>query len=309
MPQLHIAIAAQTAQRLDWTLLGVSKQTLRPATVVISADNDDPEILDRALTASVVAKRDLVLVQRAFTGETRVAQVRNNAVRALLLLGVAPNDRLIGIDGDCVPSPLLCEAHERTGRRGEVVLGSRIDLTDEQSASFSESKLRAGVPPVEVTPEQDKLLKRRQRRYSFYARLRPLGLVKPHKPKLVDSNYSVRFDDYVRVNGFDEENSPGSRDGDDFGQRLYAAGIPPGIAVYVARSYHLYHPSKDPAPRLNSGVLAPIRLRLPWRCLMGLENPVEQPAPVLRICRAGQVVDERELPMILPQPPTSSISR
>jgi len=313
VPNLHVAIATHSPKPLDWTLLGIAKQTLRPATVVVSADNDREDILETVLDASAQCKRDLVLVQRASRGEDGIAQTRNNAVRALIMLGVASSDRIITLDADCVPSPLLCEVHERVGRRGEVVVGSRIDLSDEQSASFSVANLRAGISPVDVLPEQESLLRRRQRRYTWYARLRPLGLVKPHKPKLVESNFSVRVDDFVRVNGFDEEQSPGSREGDDMGRRLYAAGIPPGIAVMLARTYHLYHPSRDPAPRpaapLSGSGLAPVRLRLTWRCVRGLDRPIEQEKPIVRICRAGRVVDERVLAMPTLQPPTGTGTR
>lgn len=311
VPELHVAIAAHEPDPLRLTLLGIAKQTLRPATVIVSADNDDPAVLQEVCEASAAYKRDIVLVQRKHQGGARVAQVRNNAVRALLMLGATGNDRVIGLDGDCVPVPLLCEMHERTGRRGEVVLGSRIDLSDEQTAAFSPSRLRAGVEPVELMPDQIAMLRRRQRRYSWYARLRPLGFVKPHKPKLSDSNYSLRLDDFLRVNGFDEETSAGSRDGDDFGRRVYAAGIPPGIAVMSARAYHLYHPSRDPLPRsgTNSGVFSAVSLRLPWRCVRGLDQPVEQPTPLLRVCRGGGVVDERAVLNPETQPPTASVTR
>ncbi|MEK6702691.1 MAG: galactosyltransferase-related protein, partial [Planctomycetota bacterium] len=157
--------------------------------------------------------------------------------------------------------------------------GFRIDLSPEQTEAFDEDAVRRGRAPTKIADEQIAELVRRDARYRRSALLRRFALAKAHKPKLLSANFSVRMGDYRAVNGFDTEYVGWGAEDDDLGRRLYRAGVRPVVGVKEAIVYHQWHATRAPSAWHENAGAARFAMRLPVRCVRGLENPLEQPTP------------------------------
>lgn len=277
-----LAIITHTPRHLRRCLLAVACADARPSRVAVSCDGNAPELLAAARSASREFELPFLLVSREHTGQGRSGQTRNNAARALLAAGAAESSRLVFFDGDCCPARDCFEAHRRLGGtdgmpHGGVVVGFRVDLSEEQSADFDEAAVREGRPPADISLTQWSQLERRDRRYRRTVFWRKLGLAKAHKPKILSANFSVPLGTFVKINGFDEEFVGWGAEDDDVGRRLYAAGAVPCVGVRACVVYHQWHATRAPAS-WNKIPGADRFLRgTPTRCLRGIENPVEQP--------------------------------
>jgi hypothetical protein len=277
----HLIVVTHTPDRLRRTLLGVACQTHTPDSITLTCDAESDAIRAAAQSACDEFDISLTLIMRPRHDLSRAGQARNNAVRHLVSQSIAPDAPLIFFDGDCVPAPTAVADHVAALDRpapshAKLVIAWRFEMTPEQTEAFDELSLRAGRPPIEPTPEQWADLRRRHARLARQARLHSLGLTKPHKPKLLGANFSVRPDDYIRVNGHDETYEDWGQEDDDLGRRLYMARVKPVIAVKDILAYHQYHPTRAPR-KLAEGRNAH-RLEEPcaMRCERGLEHPVDQ---------------------------------
>lgn len=287
MPALHLVITTHTTRHLRRALLGAACQERRADRVVVSTDNDQPEIAEVVGAGAAEFGMPITLVQRPFRGDSRSGQVRNNGVRALLRETGATSTpggvRLVFLDGDCCPAPGTLAAHEDLGGQGALVIGFRVDLTSPQTEGFDEAAVARGGAPVAITDEQTRMLMERERRYRRHAWLRRLGLMSAHKPKLLSANFSIPLDVFVRINGFDEEYVGYGGEDDDLGRRVYRTGGKAVIGIAAAVVYHLWHPSRAAGDWAESPGIARFRMRTPDRAAFGLDRPFDQPEPTVRV--------------------------
>jgi hypothetical protein len=107
-----------------------------------------------------------------------------------------------------------------------------------------------------------------------------LGLIKPHKPKIISAHYAVSVRAMRAINGFDEEYVEYGYEDDDLARRLHALKPPPKAAIVVRTipALHLWHPSRAPArPTDAPGYARFATAGLPVRCRRGWQEPVDQP--------------------------------
>ena len=278
---LVVIIPTHTTRHLRHTLLGVSCQTRRAELVVVSCDNEGSDLRELVATCADELGLNILLVQRPFTGKARSGQVRNNAVRGMIKDRDWPQaTRLVFFDGDCCPAPEVLATHERLAQAGRhgLVVGHRFDLTEEQTAKFDETALRAGRWPVQVTDEQVVALRSREARYRRQVLLRRFGLTKSHKPKVLSANFSVALGTYLAINGFDESYEGYGQEDDDFGRRVYAHGDRPIVGVAALPVFHLYHPTRAPeawdrSPNARKFLQ---ESRGCAKCAMGVDHPAAQ---------------------------------
>jgi hypothetical protein len=243
MAPLIAIVTTHTTRHLRRCLLGVAAQSRRADRVLVTCDGDGMDLCDEAAAAATEFALPLTLIRRAHAGVARSGQVRNNAVRAIAADAAPAEALLVFLDGDICPAPGCFAAHEHLSRAADLVLAYRIDLTEQQTADFDESALRAGRDPAQISADQDRDLTQRQQRYRRALLLRRIGLGKPHKPKLLSANFSVRLRMFMRVNGFDELYEHYGQEDDDLGRRLHAAGARTALGLVAARAYHLWHPT------------------------------------------------------------------
>ncbi|MBC7836073.1 MAG: glycosyltransferase [Phycisphaerales bacterium] len=292
MPPLAVIIPTHTTRHLRRTLLGVAHQSRRPDAVVVTCDNDDAEIALLVEACAAELALLITLVQRPHTGAFRLAQVRNNGVRALMEAGFGDDCRVVFLDGDCCPSHGAMEGHERVGAEGggggrgaDLVIGFRVDLTPEQTEGFDEAAVRSGKLAAEPTAEQWELLRRRERRYKRHLIMRRLGIGKPHKPKPLGANHSVTLRSYKLVNGYDEEFQFYGCEDDDFGRRLYRAARPlpyrAAVGIIETVVLHQWHPTSAPKDWTGTKGAELLKADRPARARYGLDSPLPQDRPVV----------------------------
>lgn len=281
---IHVVLITHTTRHLRRTLLGVAAQRRAADTVTVSGDVDDDAIRELLEVVAGETGLAITLVRRPHQGISRSAQVRNNAVRALLARG-AGDGLLVFLDGDCCPGPDVLETYERLRAGGDLVIGYRFDLTAGQTDAFDEAALAAGRPPVDPTPAQWKLLTWRHRRYRRAEILRSMGLLRwGHKPKVLSANFGLTMSRFRQVNGFDEEYLGWGGEDDDLGRRVYRVGGRPVVAVKDLMVYHLFHDTRRDSRWSDAPGVKRFLKGGPARCVHGVENPYPQdPVEVLEL--------------------------
>jgi hypothetical protein len=295
MRPVHVIIPTHTTRHLRLTLLGVALQSMPPVSVTVSCDNDKDEIRDHLAEIAREFGFPITLVRRPHQGMERLAQVRNNAVRALT--GRLPADiggkpgltkeqfdedpQLLFLDGDCFLEQDAIAKHGRLASDRELVIPFRVDTTKAQMDEFDEDRARRGEMPIEISAQQRRLLAGRQRRYERQQRMRRMPLigpllVKPHKPKLLGGHHSVRLSSYLAVNGHDEEYHTWGTEDDDFCRRVYETGAASVVAIDQIDCLHLYHPTRNPGDWHARPNAERFKGDLPTRCAHGLDNPMPQ---------------------------------
>jgi hypothetical protein len=276
MSATHIIISTHTTRHLRATLLGVAIQRPRPATVVVSIDNDKRDIRDLCAAVSRELSMPILVAWRSFPDEVRVGQVRNNGVRGLLKARPpADDDWLHFLDGDSVCPPGMLAAAESLRSGHNLLIGGRVLLTEEQTRRFDEAALMARNEPVEMDQRQRDELAARHSRYLRQQVLKRFGLAKPHKPKVLGANHACTLAVYRRVNGYDETFLGAWREDDDFGRRVHLAGGRAVVAVKTVCVYHLWH-ELNPQKRENWSELPATEGDSPWLPQAGLDHPLPQ---------------------------------
>jgi predicted glycosyltransferase involved in capsule biosynthesis len=130
---------------------------------------------------------------------------------------------------------------------------------------------------VGLTADQIASIEDRHRRLTWQARLRPFGLAKPHKPKVLGADFSVRFSAFAKINGMDEEYVGYGSEDDDVGRRLYASGASVAVGIKQLEIYHLWHQTRKGQAWEESSGVARFKTKTPTRAAFGLDHPLEQP--------------------------------
>jgi hypothetical protein len=278
---VHVVVPTHTPRYLDFVLVGLARQTVRAATVVVSCDTDDAgigEVIER--WAPRLGMR-VWWVRRAHHGGERLCQVRNNGVRHLTQgLGIS-SGRLVILDGDTVASDSCLEGHARMGERADLVYPFRVDVPEARSAAISAEGVLSGADVLTVSADDALKLERRHRRYRRQLFMRRIGLGPAHKPKLLGGHFSVSLETYVRLNGFDEHYQGWGFKDDEFAYRAARLGVGCVVAVRDLIVFHLYHRTRQGAGRMADLPTAERfrrRALLPLVAENGIERPIEQNA-------------------------------
>ena len=143
--------------------MGIKFQTLKPKTIIFSCDTDNTEIGNILSKLSREFSIDILWAYRPNMGCPRVAQVRNNGVRALMRYAdYTKKDLLIFLDGDTVPESNLFEKYFRNSEKYELVLGWRVDYSKEDMREFCEENIINVLPPLKIPDKQIRYLKKLQ---------------------------------------------------------------------------------------------------------------------------------------------------
>lgn len=288
--RIHVIVSTHTSRHLRHVLMGVRCQQRPADRVVVAVDNDKPEIADLVRACVDEFAMPITLTQRPFNGVGRVAQTRNNGIRALLSTGdIGDDDLIVLFDGDCTPMPDVLERYETLAEHGDLIIGWRVYLTEQQTEEFDEQAMCNGRPPAAIPQAMFEGLKRRHRRFLRCNFLRPFHLSKCNKPNVLGGNHAVRWPVYCAVNGYDEAFQGWGSEDDDLGRRIYRAGGKTVVAVRDVLAYHLYHPeqSKDNEPTKQAK--QKLKGRFKVKAEFGIDNPFPQELPTVTIVEPSVV--------------------
>jgi len=166
----------------------------------------------------------------------RAAMARNRGTLA------AAGDYIIFLDGDCVPQRDFIARHRALARRGYLVSGSRILL----SQSLTERALRERID-VAAMPLAERLRLRLHGDMNkvLQTMLRWPDIGRERKKfswrRIKSCNLAVWKDDLVKVNGFDESFTGWGHEDSDLVVRLFHAGVLRKDGAMATEVLHLWH--------------------------------------------------------------------
>lgn len=237
MNELGVSVIVTTynwPNALDRVLSGLFSQHYQNVEVIIADDGSKEE------TGHVIQKwqqRAPFPVQHCWHPDEgfRAAMIRNRAV------ALAKKEYLVFIDGDCVPLPNFVRNHAKLAEKGYFVAGNRLLLSE----SFTDKVLTERIPLEKYSVLQWGVaaLKRECNRFLPILTL-PVG----HLRKLSNRwqgvktcNLGLWREDYLRVNGLDEDYVGWGFEDSDLIVRLLRANLKRKSGKFATGVVHLWH--------------------------------------------------------------------
>ncbi|MCC8165144.1 MAG: glycosyltransferase family 2 protein [Planctomycetes bacterium] len=286
---MKISLLIATYERPDalrQVLQSVVRQTVQPDEVIIGDDGSGPR------TADVITefKNGGLPITHAWLPHDgfRPARMRNHSVAH------STGDYLIITDEDVVLHPRFVEDHRWASRPGFFVQGTRALLREMATADFVES----GKPWPSLFAYDIG-----NRKNLFRSRLlaRLCSRTATGLRGIRTANFALWRDDFVRVNGFNEEFIGWGREDSEFVTRLFNAGVQRKNLKFTALGCHLYHPPRSREGLVeNEAVLATTIDKGATRCSKGFSLHVKDrdgAAPVVDHAAApGGATPESSVP-------------
>ena len=215
------------SQSLDLVLRSLNLQTILPYEILIADDGSKQE------TKQLIQdfQKKITIPIRHFWQEDmgfRKSKILNKAVAGTTAAYI------IQIDGDCIMHPRFIEDHVNFAHKGVYLYGSRVNiLPDFVTKVFEYKKIKFNLFSKEI--------KNRTRTLHF-----PLlsKLYKSHKgisKKFRGCNVSFWREDFISINGYNEDYEGWGREDSDLAIRLGNNGIKAGRLRYSGIVYHIHH--------------------------------------------------------------------
>ncbi|WP_432204680.1 glycosyltransferase [Cetobacterium somerae] len=221
-------------------------QEILPFEVIITDDGSKENVLDYISDLLPKAKFKVKHVYQEDKG-FRKTRALNNGVK------VSEGDFLIFCDQDLVFGSDYIKTVIENASDKEFINFRPINLTENERNKFIKlqengeidySSFIKGLPTEYVESVKRTLKKDRNRRIFNRLKLKKRGI------KLVGMSYAVSKENYIKVNGYDEKYQGWGYEDDDFGNRLYAAGITGKEGITKDIQLHLWH-HMDPTKKIS----------------------------------------------------------
>ncbi len=248
------------------SLDALARQTHLPDVVVIADDGSEPPADPGLFMQPFQA---LLHVWHPDSGNTKPVML-NRAVAQL------ETDVVLFVDGDCLAHRRFVEDHLDLLRRnpGRYIQGSRAEILRAEAGGF-----RPDFSTVFRYAATGKITSR-IKAFRFPKPFRRWVWGGPFYP--CGSNISLRREDFLKVNGYDERFSGFGNEDNDFCYRLQGTGVAPVMASGCCILYHLGHPLL-PRSESNAAQLAENLKAGPMDSHPGLEGTCQRaPAPLVR---------------------------
>lgn len=221
---------------LELVLKSLREQTSLPDEVLIADDGSTDET--KQLIESFSAKSPIKVVHVWHEDKGfRKAVILNKAVAK------SSSDYIIQIDGDCIMHPEFIADHKRNVQPNTYLYGTRATITKEALPRiFDEKQTKYHY--------FSKDLKKRSR--TLHSSLLS-ALYRPHKEfssNFRGCNVSFWRQDFIDINGYNENFEGWGREDSDLVIRLGNNGVLARRLRYVAIVYHIYHP-ENPRDQLK----------------------------------------------------------
>ncbi len=150
---------------------------------------------------------------------------------------------LLFLDGDCVIPPDHLAVHMRMRRPHRAWTGDCVRLDPAMTQRMTEEAVKnAEYLRWPLRAEYQRLAIAHWKAVFYHA------IRHPRKPRVLSGNLAVWRDDFLRINGFDQQYRGWGCEDDDFGLRLHQAGIRVCSIRRWTRTYHLWHPRVESVP-------------------------------------------------------------
>lgn len=259
----------KSVSELEAILFALEKQSRSDFEIIVSEDGESEQV------AEVVSYWKDVLGERlAHTSQPDLGFRKNRALNRSV--NASRTERLIFIDGDCVPGKRFVEAHGFCLEHSSLVAGRRVELGPKWSdrlisdpswsLTLSSTPLYLALLPSLVidgvkNPESGITSK---------------VLHKLHVNRyvtLVGCNFSCSKDVLESINGFNEDyQSPGLGEDSDLQARFEKIGILPKSGKFLTPIFHLSHPRNYLVSPENIRLYEATKSQRTPKCVNGLNS-------------------------------------
>lgn len=218
-------------QALELLLLSIKQQTVLPNEVIIADDGSGEET--RALIARFQQDFPVPLLHVWHEDiKNRKPRIMNQAIAK------AKYDYIVEIDGDIIMHPNFIEDHLRFAEKGYYLYGSRVNIQPALLPEIFEQK-RTRFHFF------SKGIKKRGRTLHLPFMMQFAERVKERSAKLRGCNMSFWREDFIRINGFNENLVGWGQDDSEMIERMHNLGIHGKRLKFAGIAYHIYHPEQN----------------------------------------------------------------
>ncbi|WP_027138886.1 glycosyltransferase family 2 protein [Gaetbulibacter saemankumensis] len=218
-------------EALELVLLSVKKQRVFPDEVIIADDGSTKETKTLIEAFNQEFPVPIKHVWHKDIGFTKSA-ILNKAIAE------AKGSYIIQADGDCILHPCFVKDHIEFAQKGYYLFGSRVNIQKAHLRSLFEIK----QTNFSVF---SKGIKKRTRALRFPL-LSRLYLPKPNfSKKYRGCNTSYFKEDFIAVNGYNEEFQGWGREDSELALRLHNYGLQGRRLRYRGIVFHIYHQEKS----------------------------------------------------------------
>ncbi|RXJ69150.1 glycosyl transferase family 2 [Halarcobacter ebronensis] len=226
---------------LELILDSLSTQTLLPNEIIISEDGNSEEM--STFVQKMKNKHTKLNIIHIFQDDIgwRKNRALNNAIVT------ATSEYLIFIDGDCIPYSKFIEAHVNNAKENVVLCGKRMELGERYSKLIKQRKLKVSDIEKNFFLILPKLIIDKTNHLedgiplsngNFIYKL----LKKRYVRHIIGCNFSCFKDDFIKINGFNEDFiNPSEGEDVDPSWRFRAKGVELVSCRLIANIAHIYH--------------------------------------------------------------------
>ncbi|WP_037349017.1 glycosyltransferase family 2 protein [Sediminibacter sp. Hel_I_10] len=217
-------------EALELVLKSVLNQKVMPSEIIIADDGSSAEtklLIDQFKTRLKIPLHHVWQEDKGF----RKSMILNKAIAK------ACGEYIIQIDGDCIVHPSFIEDHLRYAIKGTYLSGSRVSINkDALKSIFSKQKVTYHF--------LSKGLKKRGRalHLPFLSRFYKASIEFNLRNR--GCNMSYAREDFISVNGYNEDFEGWGREDSELGRRFHNYGLMNRRLKNIAIVYHIYHFAK-----------------------------------------------------------------
>ncbi|WP_373811190.1 glycosyltransferase family 2 protein [Porphyromonas macacae] len=214
---------------LEICLLSVSRQTVLPDEIIIADDGSSPET--GAMIESMKPRLNIPVLHVWHEDKGfRKTVILNKAVAR------STGDYIIQVDGDVLLSKNFIKDHKELMEKGYFVCGSRTKISEKGSKKIMERKTYGYIHLLDLEPSHMPNCLRSKILRSFLSKRygRDIG----HQR---GCNMAFWKEDFLKINGYDEDFIGWGHEDSDFSYRLHFSGVKKKFLKMGGTVFHLYH--------------------------------------------------------------------
>ncbi|MNQ69292.1 Chondroitin synthase [compost metagenome] len=214
-------------EALELLLLSILNQSVLPNEVIIADDgskDDTKELINKFQKTFPVP---LIHIWHEDI-QNRKASIMNKAIAA------AKYEYIVEIDGDIIMNKHFVEDHLTFAQNGHYLFGSRVNIQEKLLPELF-SKKNIYFSPF------SKGIKKRGRTIRIPFLMNFAKSVNNRSRKLRGCNMSFWREDFIKINGFNEDFMGWGKEDSEMIQRLHNIGIKGKRLKYSGIAYHIYH--------------------------------------------------------------------
>lgn len=236
-----ISLIVTLYNRLEYArnmILSLQQQTKQIDELIFADDGSGEDVYEYIKDLLEESKFKIKYVYQKDIG-FRLAASRNNGARA------AENEYLIFLDQDVIFDRDFIQKIYEARKKKRMVFSEALGSSEEEKEKIQKIikekynyKEIYKIMPQEKKTEQDSLVKK-EKLYNILYKLK----LRTRGAKIVGLIFSLYKEDYIAINGFDENYVGWGHEDDDFGNRFFKYGGETHSFKFEKYPIHMYHKS------------------------------------------------------------------